>query len=355
MFRRVIFETPTYLCILGLLVVPEILGAHKTPLGPPQYSAYVPCQLCSPHFAIAVNEDEALDVIGDVARIISDGELLAIKYVGNPIEMFITSPDKAIALGGGKTARRLTGPTHDTAQILTYAQRLLQPSDVRYMLTFGEHGGETLIVGATSFDGSAGDQRLLAGIQHAEASRTGCLSLELALNGYRGDKAWQPAGEKWNPQAVLYPQKPDLGPQYHCIGGLGFSVRAGEGLHRRWKSLDIDGPVVVEIDEARINIGHPDQRLEPVDPGNAKEHPMSPLSENEVAYYPSRGIGPPYAAAGIRDAGSWSVKLAANRYGGMQISFPASEKTGVGFGFLERLEFVETKDVRCGVHGQASP
>jgi len=74
---------------------------------------------------------------------------------------------------------------------------------------------------------------------------------------------------------------------------------------------------------------------------------MSLLHKSEITYYKSRGVGPPYAAPGVREDGSWLVALGAERFRKLEISFPASEKTPVGFRFLERLAFVDDNDPRC--------
>ena len=80
---------------------------------------------------------------------------------------------------------------------------------------------------------------------------------------------------------------------------------------------------------------------------------MSLVHETRIIYYKSRGVGPPYAEPGVREDGSWSVELGRESNSRLEIAFPASEKTPVGFRFLERLEFAGQDDPRC--QGMRSP
>ena len=77
---------------------------------------------------------------------------------------------------------------------------------------------------------------------------------------------------------------------------------------------------------------------------------MGFMHQSEIFYYPSRGIGPPYAAKNVRENGSWGIIL--GRRSGtprVDISFPASKHSAVGFRFIERLQFVRKTDSRCAL------
>jgi hypothetical protein len=324
------------------------------PLGPPEYSAYGPLQVCADLYTVDVASDEAVHIVGDIVRIISDRELMAIKAHAAPASSFARTQPTPILLKNGLKAERFTQPTPDATKALIYASNGLKPEDVRYAITLSTgQADKAILAGATSFNGTLQDRRLLDRIKPAADKEHDCIQPEVAASYNRTGSGWKAADARSSYLANIYPPSPDIGPFYYCYGRLGFPMRQSEKLRRPWRSLGTYGPVVVESDGTAIKIQGPTENLKRIDPNNRKEHPMGLLSESAIAYYPSRGIGPPYAAEGVRETGSWAVKLAPNSYRGVEISLPASEKTDAGFSFLERLEFVDDGDPRCGKNGEA--
>lgn len=350
----------TAISSVGALLATSPASATLPRAEPPSYSAYGPFELCSDRFVINIAEDEALHIVGDIARVISDRELLAIKF-GNVPEYqpaapqdstySLTSPNWPKLRSAGFSVRKFEGATPDAGRTVPYAPHGLQPNDIKYALAPGREFADGLIVGATSFDNSAADQRLLSRIKPPSAKRPGCLPFSALFNRDLDDKDAKRAYDLSNFGAALYPAKPDQGPAFRCLHGIGFALQSGESLLRPWRPLGDAGALHVLTGGSRVKIGsrfYNGERLSPGDPANFNEHPMSMLRKTEVTYYPSRGVGPPYAEAGVREPGSWEVKLIESHNYGISFSFPASQHTAAGFSFLERLQFVKDDDPRCG-------
>ncbi|MEQ1539577.1 MAG: hypothetical protein ABL928_11680 [Sphingorhabdus sp.] len=359
--KRAIWHAMIAAISVGAAILPQAAFAITPPLGPPQYSAYGPFQLCSGRFVIDINTGEALHVVGDIARIINDQEVLAIKYANAPDYYF---PDFGTPKNSGKaegepkgndhrpfSIRRVDTATPDAARSVRYAPHGLSDKDVRYALTQSDNVENPLIVGATSFDGSQNDQRLLARIKHPNAGSANCLLLSTLFNRDHKDAAYKRAYELSNDGAAIIPPVPDQGPLFHCTAGLGFALEAGESLHRPWRPLGEAGNLHINTAGSHIKIEQRFYNAEKPrlvsDPTNPTEHPMRNQDKTRVTYYPSRGIGPPYSEPGVREPGSWAVKLIESYDYGVTFSFPASEYTGAGFRFLERLQFVAEDDRRC--------
>jgi hypothetical protein len=337
---------------MALAISPQAGLAVVPPLGPPEYSAYGPLQICSDLYVVDVEEDEAVHIVGDIVRIINDRELLALKRVASPALDAAERKSDRVVLQTGLAAYQFTAPTPDPEKTLAYAPHSLQPGDVRYAV-FGGSAGDAggIIAGATSFDGTRQDQRMLERIRSAKNAAQGCIRPDTAASYDRSSPAWKAADNRSSHLASVYPPAPVRGPGYYCYGKLGFAVRNDENIRRPWRSLGAYGPVFVESAGATITIEGPSKQLKRIDPDNQDEHPLGQLGQHSLIYYPSRGIGPPYAADGVREEGSWSVALSAGQYRGVEIRFPASSKTNIGFGFLERLEFIDDGDPRCGNNG----
>ena len=346
---------------VGAAILPQAAFAITPPLGPPQYSAYGPFQLCSGGFVIDIYAGEALHVVGDITRIINDQEVLAIKYANAPDYYF---PDIGTPKHSSKaklkqkennrrpfSIRRVNTATPDAALSVRYAPHGLSDKDVRYALSQSDNAEYTPVVGATSFDGSQNDQRLLARIKHPDAGSANCLLLSTVFNRDHKDAAYKRAYELSNDGAAIIPPVPDQGPLFHCTAGLGFALEAGKSLHRPWRPLGEAGNLHINTAGSHIKIEQRFYNAEKSrlvnDPTNPTEHPMRNQDKTKVTYYPSRGIGPPYSEPGVREPGSRAVKLIESYDYGVTFSFPASEHTGAGFRFLERLQFVAEDDQRC--------
>lgn len=318
---------------------------------PSQYSAYGPVQLCSEKFIIDVKNNEALDIVGDIVRVISDREILAVKLANDRYWVATKHSPMKSAKIEPFSATLFSGLTPDERQTVTFAPHGLRVEDIRYALSIDD-GGAMLIVGATSFTGGSDDRRLLDRIRPASEQKNDCLSLELITDNFADDggAAWvKPNDFGW---ANIYPQTPVHGPAFHCMGGVGFAVEADETIRRPWASLGSGGPVQVESHGSTIRIDGREDPIRRIDASDSNEHPMGLLHKSEIIYYPSRGVGPPYSPEGLRELGSWNVVFSANRRPRpLEISFPASQKSGAGFNFLERLRFVEDDDPRCGKDG----
>jgi TonB family protein len=326
--------------------------ATLPPPAPPEYAAYGPLQLCSNRLVIEIGQDEAVHIVGDIVRVINDREILAIKFAND--RYWFSKEDGSLAPGKAKSfkPKRFFGPTPDAGNTLSYAPHGLQAQNARYSIALG---GETqpMIVGATAFDGSSSDQRLLDRIRPVTEQAPDCLPLWYAIRKDSESEMGKRVKPNWYRWADAYRQVLDEGPGFYCTGGIGFEVKAGEKIRRPWRSLGHSSPAFVESSGTSIKFEARGKSIARLDPQDANEHPMSLLRKSEITYFPSRGVGPPYAQEGVREAGSWNVILDVNGASrAMEISFPASEKTGAGFNFLERLQFVDASDPRCGKTGQ---
>ena len=96
--------------ILSVIAVATLTGQPSfaiTPqMGPLEYSAYGPLQICAPDFQIEVEADEAVHIVGSVTRLLRDEYLIAAVpaiLLPQTLEKSISRP---IILDGGRTAYR---------------------------------------------------------------------------------------------------------------------------------------------------------------------------------------------------------------------------------------------------------
>jgi hypothetical protein len=337
---------------VGMIVNPIPAIAHLPPPRPPQFEAYGPIQICTNNYAIEVGPDEAVHASGDIVRIINDRELIALKLVPIPTGNFARTDQGSIHVAEQVRAFRYPLATPDNNGTLAYASRTLEPKDIRYAL-IDRKSNSTLVVlvGATSFRGEREDKAILQRIRPLAEKLRDCIHLNVGDGSaaFSSFLTWDLTQTKPDYGASIFPKTPDAGPVFHCFSGIGFLLRDGEKLRRAWRSL---GPRASTY--SHVIIGDTYIKFEGDAPGfkrkytdGSKEHPIGPSQTTEITYSPSRETGPPYAPAGVREDGSWEVKLAAKNNYGIRVRFPASAKTGVGFSFLERLEFVEDGDPRC--------
>lgn len=330
------------------VLTPMPTYAILPPPRPPEYAAYGPLQVCAPEFSIDVKSTEALHIIGGIIRILHDEYIIAVK----PVDPMVGAGKKseAIRLSNGMVAYRYMLPTPDADRNLILASQSLGPEDIRYAISASSDPQKTVIVGSALFDGTATDKTTLTQIFSKDENRQGCISPQIALSMLSSE---DPNDEIRNAyarrhfMADLYPHEPVPGPAFHCQRGIGYAIKEGERLYRPWKSLGRDGPSLVERGGVFVKISGPAVPKKRADANDANEHPIGLLHQSRLIYYPSRGVGPPYAPAGVREDGSWAIELGSYPSEKMEISFPASDKTPIGFGFLERLKFVEEDDSRC--------
>ncbi len=321
-----------------LLPVLLLTGSRPAPILPravEEFGARGPMMLCEAGLALGVGGQESVLVRDGALRVIGDDTLLAIAR-SDSVGGAGAAPVFDV---GGVMVRRFTGPV---AGAPVFAE--LAPDKVRYLAhRAGEAGG--VIVGSPAFDGSVRDRVLLARLGAAGAGGA-CVH---ALHFSPDDPAYQTAGFARYPDSVplaLYPPEPTLGPTYVCLGGIGFPLRAGERLLRPWRSLGA-GVSWLTLSGVTIRIEGGNPALRPADPQDRREHPLGQMHQSRITFYPSRGIGPPYAPAGMREDGSWVIEAGVEQGRGLTVTFPAGDKAPVGFGFLERLEMVAPQDARC--------
>lgn len=303
-----------------------------------EYGTRRPLEVCVGAVGIAVRNAEGIHVLDSVFEVINDDYRAAFTTIEAPGK----ADSETIALTNGLTAQLYSGPVPADR----YAPEL-EPGKVRYLVSgrAGVRDGAVL-VGASTFDGSAADSAILSRLHPVQGHQNDCVPpLAFALDdGLAKRSGFLPYSE--GQAAAFYPLEPDRGPAFHCRAGIGFNVEAGESLRRPWRPI-VDGPTWLTSEGVTIKITGPNQFMKRADPSDREEHPAGQLHETRILFYPSRGIGPPYAPPGVREDGSWLVELGKEQNRRLEISFAAGAKASVGFRFIERLEFVAKDDPRC--------
>lgn len=343
-------KTAMLLSLLNLAVVtpdlpPPILRMHT-----PEFGARGPLRICERHLAIDVLADEGIHVLGPVMRVINDDYLFALAAVPSgdrgPLEKSATS---SIRVDDQLVASPYIGPAPAES-----ADPWLETGKVRYVVSRGDDAGDAVLVGSSAFKGTESDRSILSRLRFVPSGPSACIRpLTFAAAGYgAGIEEAKLAGfESYGlaSAVALYPRLPNSGPGFHCQGGVGFPIEPGETLLRPFRPLG-ESTSYLTYDGVTITISASRNPMSRADPADVGEHPMSLLHETHLIYYRSRGTGAPYAPPGVREDGSWSVELGKETGSGLEISFPASQKTPVGFQFLERLEFVSDSDPRCQIN-----
>ena len=352
----------SYFAMLGLLVAAPA-QATRPPPPPPEYGAYGPLTVCEGDLSIAVRPDEAVHLIGPIFRIINDDHLIAATPMVLPTSAFMLfdGPVKhgVFTTGSAPTnlviAFRYSGELPLAASpYVIFARDGFGKDDVRYAVetrsgaALSDGMGSMLIVASPSFDGTAADKAILARFQLNIADVSNCVQPADLIAGKANYGAAGFVRSFDNPYyAGLYPARPDDGPGYHCQGGIGFAIEAGEQVRRPWKSQRT-GQSYLMRNGVAVTLSGPDAPMRRTDPDDPNEHPAGLLHKSAITFYPSRGVGPPYAPPGVREDGSWLIELGKERYSRMEVRFPAGEKARLGFSLIERLEFVADDDPRCG-------
>jgi hypothetical protein len=323
-------------------------AAVTPPLAPPSYAAYGPLKLCTPNFSFAIGADEAVHASGDIVRIIGQDGILAIKYGGLDAAVpSAWSDPKPVPGGDGWKMARLTSATPDAGRTLYTAPQTLGDNDIRYALFDAGENKPGMIVGATAFDGSAKDAQRLARIALGpNESGDDCIVIAAAL-GDRDFARKEGAADDW---ASLFPRQWEAGPLFHCVNGVGFPLGAGAEIRRPWKSLGSDGLAFLRIGGHGIKIEpRGGGRIRPSEGASPGEHPLGWLRKTALSFHPSRGVGPPYSPAGVREPDRWSVDIDTEGYWktGLAVSFEGDAAAATGFAFLETLEIVNADDPRC--------
>lgn len=321
--------------------------AITPPPAPPSYAAYGPLRVCAPNFALTIAADEAVHASGDIVRTLGQTGALAVKYDGLDAGSSTWSTPRPVPGRSGWTMARLTSPTPDAGRTLMYAPLMLRDTDIRYALFAAGDDKPDLIVGASAFDGTVQDAQKLGGISlGAQPDSDACVKLAAALSD-RDYARTQGAADEW---AAIFPRDPESGPLFHCINGVGFPLGAADKIHRPWKSLGADGPLFIDRSGHGIKLEQRGgERIRQSDGASSGKHPVGWLRNTALSYHPSRGVGPPYAPAGVPEPARWSVDIDHEGYWktGLAISFTAGDAAASGFAFVETLEIVDPEDTRC--------
>ncbi len=338
--------------------------ATLPPPPPPEYGAYGPLTVCEGDLSIAVSPMQAVHLVGPIFRIIGDDILIAATPMVMPVSAFGAVDGVAqhgiFTVGGApgnlKMAFRYSGELPaSAAPYVAYAHDGFGKNDVRYAIETRSARAATenmiamLIVASPSFDGTDADKAILERFRLNASDASTCVR-PADLNAGKADFGAAGFVRSFDDPFYpgLYPARPDAGPGYHCQGGIGFAVAAGEQLRRPWKSQRSGASYLIR-DGVTVTVSGPTEPMRRTDPGNADEHPAGLLHGNAVTFYPSRGVGPPYAAPGVREDGSWLVEPGKDRNRRLEIRFPAGAKASLGFSLIERLEFVADDDPRCRI------
>ncbi|WP_428628083.1 hypothetical protein [Sphingopyxis sp.] len=357
--------------MLAVLLCRPVQATLPPPI-PPEYGAYGPLTVCEDDLSIALRTNEAVHLVGPIFRVINDEYLIAATPMVLPPSAFMLF-DGPVKHGVFTVGQFTLGQTPTSAAIaFRYSGELPQSAisyakfapegfgkdDVRYAIETRAASSPSdgmvsmLIVASPSFDGSDADKALLERFQLNAAGVSDCVRPADLAAGKRDYGTAGFARSFDDPfYAGRYPPRPDEGAGYHCQGGIGFAFHAGEQLRRPWKSLR-SGQSYWLRDGVAVTLSGPVEPMRRTDPDNASEHPAGQLHDSAITFYPSRGVGPPYAPPGVREDGSWLIELGKERNSRLDIRFPAGESGRVGFDLIERLEFVSPDDPRCGAPTQ---
>lgn len=354
-------------CLSGLAALALLFAgpAHATlpPPTPPEYAAYGPRVVCEGDLSIAVQPDEAVHLVGPIFRVIGDDHLVAATPVAMPVSAFMlfegVSRHGVFSVGKAPenlaVAFRYSGDLPAAAAPYTiFARDGFGKDDIRYAIETRSTASRPddmmslLIIGSPSFDGSDADKAILERFRLNAGGASDCIRpAELAAG--KADHAAAGLVRSFDDPyyAGIYPARPEAGPGYHCQGGVGFAFGADEQLRRPWKSLG-SGQSYLIRDGVAVTLSGPVEPVRRVDADNPREHPAGLLHGSAITFYPSRGVGPPYAAPGVREDGSWLIELGKERNSRLELRFPEGDKGRIGFALVERLEFVAADDPRCG-------
>ena len=332
--------------LLAAALVSLPASAHLPPAQPREFAAYGPFELCSERFNLTVGEGEALHVVGDIARIISDDHVLAVKFA-NDRDWFAKENGQGRAESSTVvSSRRASGTVPDAGDTVRFAPEGLGSEGIRYAVGIGRDAGD-LIVGATGFDGSARDRALLDRIGPANMSKAGCVSLWHAMSRVSDTDPARAERQDLSGIANLYSARAASGPFHHCMAGVVFAVGSGETLHRPWRALGKSGPAYLEVDGARIAIEQRGRTLSRYNDQNAGEHPMALVQDSRAYFFPGIGVKPLDGDNLVREEATWRFDLGARGHSvALSVSFPAAQASA-GMAFLERLEFAAPNDPRC--------
>ncbi len=320
--------------------------SHLRSLQPREFAAYGPIEICSGQFNLIAGPGEALHVSGDIARVISDDRILAVKFANDRAWFAGEGPRETGRKAAGFAVQRFSGTVPDAGDTVRSAPEGLVNPSVLYSLST-RTGAAEIIVGATGFDGTDRDKQLLQRIKPGDTRSPGCVSLWHAISGVEDLNPDRGKQENLADIAEVYAPEPVSGPAFHCVGGIGFRVEAGENLLRPWRVLTSAGPLYLESAGTRIMIEERGGALTRYNEDNSEEHPMALVHDSSAYFFPGLGVQPLEGDTLVRREATWRFDLGVRSHSvALSVSFPAA-KASAGMALLERLEFVKQDDVRC--------
>ncbi len=325
--------------------------SHLPPLQPREFAAYGPIEICSGRFNLIAGQGEALHVSGDIARVISDDRILAVKFANDRAWFASEGPGESAQDVAGFSVRRFSGPVPDAGGTVKFAPEGLGDTAIRYALSTG-NGTSDVIVGATSFRGDDRDRELLQRVRPGDTRSAGCVSLWHEMSHIDDPNPGRRQTENMADVAEVYAADSTPGPDFHCVAGAGFRVEMGESLRRPWRTLARSGPLYLESSGTRITIEERGGTLSRYDDQNRAEHPMALVQYSKAYFFPGIGVQPLEGDDLVRREATWRFDLGAgNNSVALSISFPAANASA-GMAFLERIEFVDPHDPRCAPDGR---
>jgi len=332
--------------LITALIAAEALAAPPSEAPPREFAYYGPLELCSRWFNLKVDSDEAVHVAGDIARIISDDMILAVKFADD--RNWFDSEDgyEKYKAGSDIRWRRQSQPVPDRSGTLRFAPQGLGNGDVRYVFSGGPDGRE-IFVGSTRFDGTARDKRLLRRVRPADTHSRDCVSLWHSMTDVSDTEPVRGIASNQKGYANVRNEGWQKGPFFYCIDGAGFEVRAGEQINRPWHALGIRTPVDLQIADNAVGIEQyrDTQQARPKMGGTGSLQEI--MRGSRLTFTP---FNSPRSATLTREVplkGFWKLELGIiEEQAWLSVIFRA-DSAPLALKFLERLEFSDIGDPRC--------
>lgn len=334
------------LVLIMALIATDPAAARPSEAPPREFAHYGPLELCSPWFNLEVGPDEAIHIAGDIARIISDDMILAVKFADDRNWFEKGDGNERHREAAGFRWRRLSQPVPDTSGTLRFAPQGLGHGDVRYALS-GRPDGRELIVGSTGFNGTASDKRLLRRVRPANTHSKGCVSLWHSISDVGDTEPARGTASNLQGLANVRSDSWQKGPFFYCMDGAGFGVRAGEQVSRPWLALGIRTPIDFQIAANAIGIeqDRDTQQARPKMGGTGSQQEI--MRGSRLTFTP---FNSPRSATLTREVplkGFWKLELGIiEEQAWLSVIFRA-DSAPLALKFLERLEFPDIGDPRC--------
>jgi hypothetical protein len=334
------------LVLVLALIATDPAAARPSGAPPREFAYYGPLELCSPWFNLEVEPDEAIHIAGDIARIISDDMILAVKFADDRNWFETWDGNERHKDAAGFRWRRVSQPVPDTSGTLRFAPQGLGQGDVRDALS-GRSDGRELIVGSTRFDGTASDKRLLRRVRPANTHSRGCVSLWHSMTDVSDTEPVRGIASNQKGYANVRNEGWQKGPFFYCFDGAGFEVRAREQINRPWRALGIRTPVDFQIAANAIGIeqGPDTQQAWPTKGGKGSLQEI--MRGSRLTFTPFNSPRSAMLTKEVPLKGFWKLELGIiEKQAWLSVIFRANSAP-LAVKFLERLEPVEADDPRC--------